>query len=186
MHPTIIMRRSLIDQGWRYDTSYYSEDLDLWTRMASPGIKFANLPDRLLKYRRCNGQASSAKDIMALSTAKVHKNMWKRCFHIDDGKYKNRTFCKTLLCFLIQSSYTEFIKGQYLLLCEIYESNRKNPKIEEKDLLRELNHRWNWVISNYCSELTRFDDYREWLVSGNDADTEFFILTLKNVFIPVM
>lgn len=182
MHPTIIMRRSLIDQGWRYDTSYYSEDLDLWTRMASQGIKFANLPDRLLKYRRCNGQASSAKDIMALSTAKSAQKYVETMFHIDDGKYKTEHFARPYYAFLIQSSYTGFIKGQYLLLCEIYESNRKNPKIEEKDLLRELNHRWNWVISNYCSELTRFDDYREWLVSGNDADTEFFILTLKKRF----
>lgn len=181
-HPTIVMRRSLIDQGWRYDTSCYAEDLDLWMRMASRGIKFTNLPDHLLRYRQHDGQASSEKDVMALSTAKSAKKYVETMFFIDNGKYKTEYFARPYYSFLIQSSYTEFIKGQYLLLCEIYESNQRNRKIEEKDLVRELNARWNWLISIYCSELTRFGDFEDWLAPGNGVDSEFFILALKKRF----
>ena len=51
-HPTIMMHRSLVDKGFRYDeTLKMSEDLDFWLRLLNTGYHIANLPDTVLNYR---------------------------------------------------------------------------------------------------------------------------------------
>lgn len=51
-HPTVMMRRELVDQGFVYDeTLGMSEDLDLWLRLMNHSFKLANLPDTVLQYR---------------------------------------------------------------------------------------------------------------------------------------
>lgn len=51
-HPTIMMRRELIDKGFRYDEKLkMSEDLDLWLRIMNAGYRIANIPDTVLRYR---------------------------------------------------------------------------------------------------------------------------------------
>lgn len=51
-HPTIMMHRSLVDKGFRYDeTLKMSEDLDFWLRLLNAGYHIANLPDNVLNYR---------------------------------------------------------------------------------------------------------------------------------------
>ena len=51
-HPTIMMRREVVDMGYRYDeTLRMSEDLDLWLRLMNDGYKLANIPETVLNYR---------------------------------------------------------------------------------------------------------------------------------------
>lgn len=51
-HPTVMMRRRVIEEGFQYNEALIrAEDLDLWLRLIQSGHKFANLPDCLLKYR---------------------------------------------------------------------------------------------------------------------------------------
>lgn len=51
-HPTIMMRRDIVDKGYRYDESLrMSEDLDLWLRLLNDGYKLANIQDTVLNYR---------------------------------------------------------------------------------------------------------------------------------------
>lgn len=51
-HPTIMMRRALVDKGFRYDGNLkMSEDLDFWLRLLNAGYHIANLPDVVLNYR---------------------------------------------------------------------------------------------------------------------------------------
>lgn len=51
-HPTVMLRRELIDCGFRYDPIMKkAEDIDLWLRIMNKHYKIANLPDTLLKYR---------------------------------------------------------------------------------------------------------------------------------------
>lgn len=179
IHPTVMIRRSLIDQGWRYDISYYAEDLNLWTRMASEGVQFANLPERLLYYRRCGGEASSATCKVAPSAAKSAQNYVEAMFGITHEKYKIHHFTRPYYRFLVQTSYTEFVRGQLLLLNEIYEKNEECKKISQADLIRELNARWNWVIREYCYILTVFGDFQYDLISVPDMAEEFFLFYLK-------
>ena len=52
-HPTIMFRRDLPNRFGGYDPAYkFSEDLELWLRWLNVGVKFANLPETLLKYRQ--------------------------------------------------------------------------------------------------------------------------------------
>lgn len=51
-HPTIMMRRAIVDKGYRYDESLkMSEDLDLWLRLMNDGYVLANISDTVLNYR---------------------------------------------------------------------------------------------------------------------------------------
>lgn len=51
-HPTVMMRRRVIDKGFRYDESFEkAEDLDLWLRLIKVGCRLDNMPQTLLRYR---------------------------------------------------------------------------------------------------------------------------------------
>lgn len=51
-HPTIMMRREIVDKGYYYDESFKkSEDLEYWLRIMKNGFRIYNLPDTLLNFR---------------------------------------------------------------------------------------------------------------------------------------
>ena len=51
-HPTVMVRRSIIDKGFLYDETFpKAEDLELWLRLINNGFKIYNLDSFLLKYR---------------------------------------------------------------------------------------------------------------------------------------
>jgi glycosyltransferase involved in cell wall biosynthesis len=51
-HPSVMMRRKIIDNGFFYDKNFSrSEDLELWLRLMKNGYRFYNLSIPLLKYR---------------------------------------------------------------------------------------------------------------------------------------
>jgi len=52
IHPTVMFRRSVIDQGYLYNVSFeLAQDYEFWARVV-PQFKSANLPRVLLKMRR--------------------------------------------------------------------------------------------------------------------------------------
>lgn len=52
IHPTIMMKRSVLEKLGGYDENLRkAQDLDLWHRAAKAGFRFANMPDCLIKYR---------------------------------------------------------------------------------------------------------------------------------------
>lgn len=56
-HPTVIFRRKVILKHGGYLGGKHCEDLDLWLRLSrDKSVKFANLPEPLLKYRMSPGQ----------------------------------------------------------------------------------------------------------------------------------
>ena len=58
-HPAVMFRRDLVRSVGGYHPAFsHSEDLDLWLRLASI-TQIANLPERLLRYRRYSQQVSS-------------------------------------------------------------------------------------------------------------------------------
>lgn len=51
-HPTVMIRRAIVDKGYRYDDSLkMSEDLDFWLRLLNDGYCLKNISDTVLKYR---------------------------------------------------------------------------------------------------------------------------------------
>ncbi|WP_240902579.1 glycosyltransferase [Aquitalea denitrificans] len=52
-HPTVMMRKSVLEQFGTYNPDFrFAEDLDLWLRLLNQGVRFANLPDVLVRYRQ--------------------------------------------------------------------------------------------------------------------------------------
>ena len=80
-HPTVMMRREIIDMGYRYDeTLRMSEDLDLWLRLMNDGYELANLPDTVLDFRvMANFLEKRSSDVQREVMAQVrNKNFDKR------------------------------------------------------------------------------------------------------------
>lgn len=51
-HSTVMMRREVVDQGFRYDeTLEASEDLDMWLKLMNNGFMIENVDETLLKFR---------------------------------------------------------------------------------------------------------------------------------------
>jgi glycosyltransferase involved in cell wall biosynthesis len=54
-HPTVVIRLSVFEQGFRYrEDLMNTQDYFFWADLAAAGFKFANLSDKLLKFRRVN------------------------------------------------------------------------------------------------------------------------------------
>jgi glycosyltransferase involved in cell wall biosynthesis len=54
-HPTVVIRLSVFKQGFRYrEDLMNTQDYFFWADLAAAGFKFANLSDKLLKFRRVN------------------------------------------------------------------------------------------------------------------------------------
>ena len=61
-HPTVIVRRDKILAAGGYGLTY-SEDLDLWLRLCrDQSIRFANIPESLLRYRLHKDQSKGARE----------------------------------------------------------------------------------------------------------------------------
>ena len=51
-HPTVMFKRQVVDEGFRYNPAYKKdEDLDLWLRLYNKGYILGNTGEKLLKYR---------------------------------------------------------------------------------------------------------------------------------------
>ena len=55
-HSTVMIRRSLFEEGYLYNENFRkNQDLELWFRILANGKKIANLPDILVHFRRDRG-----------------------------------------------------------------------------------------------------------------------------------
>ena len=74
-HPTVIIRRSVLQNAAGYIGGLHAEDYDLWVRLSlNPAIKFANLSQPLLGYRAvATGAARYSKN----SYASVSSAQWR-------------------------------------------------------------------------------------------------------------
>lgn len=54
-HPTVVIRINVFEQGFRYrENLMNTQDYFFWADLAVAGFRFANLSDKLLKFRRVN------------------------------------------------------------------------------------------------------------------------------------
>ncbi len=98
VHPTVFMRSSLLNKDLRYSEKMSSnaEDYDLWLRMLANGVKFANIPETLLKYRSYTQQTSK------INLQKI--NNWRR---------EN---IRSYLAALLQANFNEQVFKDYINL----------------------------------------------------------------------
>ena len=78
--PSVMFRKSTIVAagGYHYDRFPAVEDYELWSRLATGGVKFANLPEPLLRYRLHPGgmKATRLKGILR-GTIDVKQRYWR-------------------------------------------------------------------------------------------------------------
>lgn len=154
IHPTVMMRAELVKAGWRYDESHYAEDLRLWMQMAANGIKFANLKDHLLLYRRYGKNKSSNSSKVAPSAAQSAREYSEKMFDIDVKKYDLEDFTRPYYSSIINKSKADFVISQLQLQRDIYQGNEKKHFVEQEDLICELNSRWKWVYEKFAQDVT--------------------------------
>jgi len=76
-HPTVCYRRDVVQAVGGYHPAFrHCEDYDLWLRLASR-TRLANLPERLLSYRRHEAQVSSRHVIEQTMGAAVARLAWR-------------------------------------------------------------------------------------------------------------
>lgn len=67
-----VMGKSDVFRKFKYNVDFQaSEDYDLWARMATEGVVFANVPNPLVKYRLHPAQASKTKGRLLHLTSKT-------------------------------------------------------------------------------------------------------------------
>lgn len=62
VHPSIMVRREILEQAGGYRDQGWPEDYDLWLRLAAEGIHFARLPETLFFWRDHPGRATRTMD----------------------------------------------------------------------------------------------------------------------------
>lgn len=76
-HPAVMYRRDLVRAVGGYHAAFrHCEDLDLWLRL-SGRTRFANLPERLIAYRRHEAQVSSRHALEQQTGAAVARIAWR-------------------------------------------------------------------------------------------------------------
>ena len=95
-HSTVVMRRELIDAGFKYDESLpASEDIDLWLKIMYAGYKVRNIGDTVLKFRVSDDFAQKrSSDKEVVYTARIRKK-----------NFSSKHICHWLLSYLFSRIY---------------------------------------------------------------------------------
>lgn len=76
-HPTVMFRRAVMQDAGGYHPAFrHCEDFDLWLRLADR-TRLANLPERLLHYRRHEGQVSANHTLAQQWGSAVARLAWR-------------------------------------------------------------------------------------------------------------
>lgn len=89
VHPSVFIRKSVLDKNKiKYDESYrHSQDYRLWEQLMEYG-EFANLPDKLLKYKISPNQITSSRtDSQSISADKIRSRLQKSWLEKKGYKY---------------------------------------------------------------------------------------------------
>lgn len=80
-HPTVVYKKSVVQQAGNYQDDHLYEDYALWARIINQGTKVANLPDVVLHMRAGDAMLQRRGGLKyALSEAKAQFNFYKMGF----------------------------------------------------------------------------------------------------------
>lgn len=147
-HPTVMFRKKVLDQGWRYQEHILAEDYDMWTRML-PKVKFKALSDILLYYRiDCAEKltVTNQKQVRK-AAAKIIRSYILSLFEADFSSYELIDFFPDCAVYELLSEGIVCVTRQYQLLNYIYKLNSEKRVISQELLLHRLNLRFRlWAV----------------------------------------
>ena len=112
-HPTVIMRRSILDKyGLRYSSNVSNEYYCLWVEASKYNdIKFANIPEYLLRYRVHSSQVTSTKFERLKSDSKYIVSMSLTNYGIEVTENVLQSFINTVYNYrgISTEEYDDFI-----------------------------------------------------------------------------
>jgi glycosyltransferase involved in cell wall biosynthesis len=84
-HPSVLFRKSLLDQYGPYEEGDFPEDYDLWLRLLSCGVKMNKIDQILLEWRDSPGRLSRqckrySKDAFQKTKARYFSEWWNAHF----------------------------------------------------------------------------------------------------------
>ncbi len=147
-HPTVMFRKKVLDQGWRYQEHILAEDYDMWTRML-PNVKFQALSDILLYYRiDCEEKLTVSKHQQVRDAAsKIIRSYLSVLFEADFSGFELSDFVPDHAKYELLSEGIVCVVRQYQLLNYIYRLNEEKNVIRKELMLERLNSRFqSWAI----------------------------------------
>ncbi|MEY4572068.1 MAG: hypothetical protein RLZ10_1294 [Bacteroidota bacterium] len=145
LHPSIILRTSVIRENNIYMTVLHGEDLDFFIRI-SEHTKLANLPDILINYQQLPESMSKANsEITEINCTKIHHQLFLK---LDENFTENdvRIYRKI--------AYKDFngLQNQFNQICSIVlrllEGNRMKNIYDHKTFEMYLKDLWTAIILN--------------------------------------
>jgi glycosyltransferase involved in cell wall biosynthesis len=113
IHPSVMVRASVFSGGTRYDESLRQmQDYDLWSRLAFDGVRMANIPEALLRFRvDANFYARRAGWSRAVKEARLrHRHMVR--FGL--MSLRNRAMLLALLALRVAPRWAKRLAYQHL------------------------------------------------------------------------
>ena len=165
IHPTVIMRKSMLDAyNLRYSTEYFSEDYELWSRAVSK-VKFSNIDEKLLLYRSGAGNLTNGDNEAKIhnSHKKTMYNQFKNYFNMELSNNDLEVLQERIGSYANTYNEREFIKLRNRLIDEIIKRN-------------DVIHYCNPKIIRYV--LTKND-------SVNEKKQSIFIRIIKKILMPI-
>lgn len=139
-HPTVMFRRTIVDEGISYDESFIcAQDYDLWERLFERSYTFANIDMPLLNYRMSDIQVSKNKNEIQVANAKRVRNNFLTSLGIN---LKEEELNLLVLPFVKNIAVTRTMVKDYMNLLQN---------------LREMMRKEKWFnVQAYQTEAARF------------------------------
>lgn len=158
-HAGAMLRKAdFLENDWRYNPDYLSEDHELWIRIMSAGGKIDVIPEPLVCHRWGFGGLTMQKGerlrIEVRSTnRKFVQSIGVDCTEFDDELFSGWNHRPEAYA---KSNYTLFLKDNYRLIHKIHEANKKRNFADQTALDKMLLRRWDWA--RRCCNL-KFKEY---------------------------
>lgn len=77
VHPTVLVKRSVLIDVGGYRNFPCSQDYDLWLRILSAGYKLVNMPEHVLYYRKSQRSITANKRVEQFFTAQYQRKLYR-------------------------------------------------------------------------------------------------------------
>ncbi len=159
-HSTVMMRRKpIIENGLFYNSTFYAEDFELWTRVLDFG-EIANIPKVLGGYRlRTDSKTAASKAALQEESGRIAAKTLEKNLGLVLSPAERGVLCSwenPILKIPGKSARKKGFCELEGLLRRIYKENLKVQYYDNACLLRAIRAKWYWA--RYCHPFNEMQD----------------------------